>query len=161
LSIYSISLISGISYLSRAQEEEALEKLNVLNHDAMSASPNTSGEGEDAPLKSTADLLFTERMKIRFNEWRDAIRSNSRVDNNLSGSNKFGTDQFQTVFFKMRPAVMLNGFTSHQLKLIQQVLTDIPLPYNIMAAGYLIYVYFMFTDSYIFRLYGIYPERCP
>uniref|UniRef100_A0ACD5V6Z9 Uncharacterized protein n=2 Tax=Avena sativa TaxID=4498 RepID=A0ACD5V6Z9_AVESA len=112
----------GISYLSRAQEEEALQKFNMLHHDATSASPNTSEEGEDVPLKSTADLLFTERMKIRFSEWRDTIRSNSRVDNNLLGSNKFSTDQFQTVFFKMRPAIMLNGFTSHQLKLIQQVL---------------------------------------
>ncbi|CAM0904263.1 unnamed protein product [Alopecurus aequalis] len=63
-----------------------------------------------------------ERMKIRFSEWRDAISSKSRVDNNLLGNNKFSTDQFQTVFFKMRPAIMLNGFTSHQLKLIQQVL---------------------------------------
>lgn len=111
----------GISYLSRAQEEEALQKLNVLHHDAISV-PNTSEEGEDVPLKSTADLLFTERMKIRFSEWRDAISSNSRVDNNLLGSSKFSTDQFQTVFFKTRPAVMLKGFTSHQLKLIQQVL---------------------------------------
>jgi poly(A)-specific ribonuclease len=128
LSIYNISLISGISYLSRAQEEEALQKLNVLHHDAISASPDTSEQGEDIPLKSTADLLFTERMKIRFSEWRDAIRSSSRVDNNLLGSNKFGTDQFQTVFFKMRPAIMLNGFTSHQIKLIQQVLPGIPLP---------------------------------
>lgn len=73
-------------------------------------------------LKSTADLLFTERMKIRFNEWRDAISTNPRVDNHKLGSNKFSTDQFQTVFFKMRPAIMLDGFTSHQLKLIQQVL---------------------------------------
>jgi poly(A)-specific ribonuclease len=128
LSIYNISLISGISYLSRAQEEEALQKLNVLHHYAISASPDTSEQGEDIPLKSTADLLFTERMKIRFSEWRDAIRSSSRVDNNLLGSNKFGTDQFQTVFFKMRPAIMLNGFTSHQIKLIQQVLPGIPLP---------------------------------
>jgi poly(A)-specific ribonuclease len=128
LSIYNISLISGISYLSRAQEEEALQKLNVLHHDAISASLDTSEQGEDVPLKSTADLLFTERMKIRFSEWRDAIRSSSRVDNNLLGSNKFGTDQFQTVFFKMRPAIMLNGFTSHQIKLIQQVLPGIPLP---------------------------------
>ncbi|CAM0904264.1 unnamed protein product [Alopecurus aequalis] len=105
-----------------AQEEEALQKLNILHHDAISASPNTFEEGEDVPLKSTADLLFTERMKIRFSEWRDAISSKSRVDNNLLGNNKFSTDQFQTVFFKMRPAIMLNGFTSHQLKLIQQVL---------------------------------------
>jgi hypothetical protein len=39
----------------------------------------------------------------------------------LFGSNKFGTDQFETVFLKMPPAIMLNGFISHQLKLIQQV----------------------------------------
>ncbi|KAF7016884.1 hypothetical protein CFC21_030403 [Triticum aestivum] len=112
----------GISYLSRAQEEEALQKLNVLHHDGISAFPNTSKQEEDVQLKSTADLLFSERMKIRFNEWRDAISANPRVDNHKLGSNKFTTDQFQTVFFKMRPAIMLDGFTSHQLKLIQQVL---------------------------------------
>lgn len=123
--IYDISLISGISYLSRAQEEEALQKLNVLHHDGISAFPNTSKQEEDVQLKSTADLLFTERMKIRFNEWRDAISTNPRVDNHKLGSNKFSTDQFQTVFFKMRPAIMLDGFTSHQLKLIQQVSPDI------------------------------------
>ena len=157
--IYSISLISGISYLSRAQEEEACQKLNVLHHDAISSNSNTFEAGEDVPLKSTADLLFTERMKIRFSEWRDAISSNSRVDSKLLGSNKFGTDQFQTVFFKMRPAIMLNGFTSHQIKLIQQVLPDIPLPQNIVAAGQLIRVYLMCTVSYIFWLYGIYLQK--
>ncbi|KAM3367949.1 hypothetical protein ACQJBY_016481 [Aegilops geniculata] len=88
----------------------------------MSAFPNTSKQEEDVQLKSTADLLFSERMKIRFNEWRDAISTNPRVDNHKLRSNKFTTDQFQTVFFKMRPAIMLDGFTSHQLKLIQQVL---------------------------------------
>ncbi|KAM3387537.1 hypothetical protein ACQJBY_010399 [Aegilops geniculata] len=61
-------------------------------------------------------------MKIRFNEWHDAISTNPRVDNHKLASNKFTTDQFQTVFFKMRPAIMLDGFTSHHLKLIQQVL---------------------------------------
>ncbi|XP_044457826.1 poly(A)-specific ribonuclease PARN isoform X2 [Triticum aestivum] len=105
-----------------AQEEEALQKLNVLHHDGLSAFPNTSKQEEDVQLKSTADLLFSERMKIRFNEWRDAISTNPRVDNHKLGSNKFTTNQFQTVFFKMRPAIMLDGFTSHQLKLIQQVL---------------------------------------
>ena len=127
MSIYNISLISGISYLSRAQEEEACQKLNVLHHDAVSAYPNTFEEGEDVPLKSTADLLFTKRMEIRFSEWRDAVSSNSSVDNNLLGINKFGTDQFQTVFFKMRPAVILYGFSSHQLQLIQQVLFTLEL----------------------------------
>ncbi|XP_010240011.1 poly(A)-specific ribonuclease PARN isoform X2 [Brachypodium distachyon] len=108
----------GISYLSRAQEEEALQKLNVLYHDGI-ASPNTSEE-EDVPLRSTADLLFTERMKIKFKEWRDVIISNPRMDNHWLECNKFSTHQFQTVFFKMHPAILLNGFTSHQLKLIQQ-----------------------------------------
>lgn len=93
-----------------------------MYHDQISVSPNNSEEEGDVPLKSAADLLFTERMKIKFNEWRDAIISNPRVDSHWSGNIRFSTDQFQTVFFKIRPAIMLNGFTSHQLKLIRQVL---------------------------------------
>ncbi|KAL6845839.1 hypothetical protein ACP4OV_024414 [Aristida adscensionis] len=112
----------GISYLSRAQEEEALQKLNSLCHDRISTSSTTFDEDQDMPLKSAADILFTERMKIKFNEWRDAIISKPRVDSHLLGNINCSQGQFQTVFFKMRPAVMLNGFSSHQLKLIQQVL---------------------------------------
>ncbi|XP_066343043.1 poly(A)-specific ribonuclease PARN-like isoform X2 [Miscanthus floridulus] len=63
-----------------------------------------------------------ERMKMNFKEWRDVIVSKPMVDNHLSGNIKCCAGQFQTVFFKMRPAIMLNGFSSHQLKLIQQVL---------------------------------------
>uniref|UniRef100_J3LYQ7 Uncharacterized protein n=2 Tax=Oryza brachyantha TaxID=4533 RepID=J3LYQ7_ORYBR len=111
----------GIYYLSRTQEEKALQKLYALHNNETSAYPNTSEEEEDVPLKSAADILFTERMKIKFNEWHKSIVSNQRVDDHRSGNFKF-TDQFQTVFFKMRPAIMLNGFTSHQLKLIQQIL---------------------------------------
>ncbi|EEC77442.1 hypothetical protein OsI_16244 [Oryza sativa Indica Group] len=111
----------GIYYLSRTQEEEALQKLYTLHNNETSAYPNTSEEEEDAPLKSAADVLFTERMKIKFNEWRNSIVSNQRVDDHRSENFKFA-DQFQTVFFKMRPAIMLNGFTSHQLKLIRQIL---------------------------------------
>nr|CAE05998.4 OSJNBa0016O02.8 [Oryza sativa Japonica Group] len=103
------------------QEEEALQKLYTLHNNETSAYPNTSEEEEDAPLKSAADVLFTERMKIKFNEWRNSIVSNQRVDDHRSENFKFA-DQFQTVFFKMRPAIMLNGFTSHQLKLIRQIL---------------------------------------
>ncbi|KAF8715013.1 hypothetical protein HU200_027559 [Digitaria exilis] len=83
----------GISYLSRAQEEEAIQKLN---------------------------LLHQERMKNNFKKWRDLLVSKS--DGHFSEYTKCATGQFQTVFFKMRPAIMLNGFSSHQLKLIQQVL---------------------------------------
>uniref|UniRef100_A0A0E0PAB0 indole-3-glycerol-phosphate synthase n=3 Tax=Oryza TaxID=4527 RepID=A0A0E0PAB0_ORYRU len=111
-----------ISPVSAAtQEEEALQKLYTLHNNETSAYPNTSEEEEDAPLKSAADVLFTERMKIKFNEWRNSIVSNQRVDDHRSENFKFA-DQFQTVFFKMRPAIMLNGFTSHQLKLIRQIL---------------------------------------
>uniref|UniRef100_A0A0D9W609 Uncharacterized protein n=1 Tax=Leersia perrieri TaxID=77586 RepID=A0A0D9W609_9ORYZ len=111
----------GIYYLSRTQEEEALQKLYKLHHNDISAYPNTCEEEEDTPLKSAADILFTERMKIKFNEWRNSIVGNQRVDGHGSENIKFA-DQFQTVFFKMRPAVMLDGFTSHQLNLIRQVL---------------------------------------
>nr|CAB3487323.1 unnamed protein product [Digitaria exilis] len=110
----------GISYLSRAQEEEAIQKLNLLHQDQTSASSTTSEEDGDMPLKSVADILFTERMKNNFKEWRDLLVSKS--DGHFSEYTKCATGQFQTVFFKMRPAIMLNGFSSHQLKLIQQVL---------------------------------------
>ncbi|TVU14110.1 hypothetical protein EJB05_37556, partial [Eragrostis curvula] len=112
----------GISYLSRAQEEEALQKLNLLYHDQSASSSTPSQEDADMPLKSAADILFTERMKMKFNEWRDVIISKPIVHNHLSENINYNTGQFQTVFFKMRPAIMLNGFSSHQLKLIQQVL---------------------------------------
>ncbi|CAL5026989.1 unnamed protein product [Urochloa decumbens] len=110
----------GISYLSRAQEEEVLQKINLLHQDGTSASSTTPEGDGDMPLKRAADILFTERMKINFKEWRDAIVS--KPDDHLSGNIRCTAGQFQTVFFKMRPAIMLNGFSSHQLQLIQQVL---------------------------------------
>ncbi|CAO2042612.1 unnamed protein product [Urochloa humidicola] len=110
----------GISYLSRAQEEEALQKINLLHQEGTFASSTTSEGDGDMALKRAADILFTERMKINFKEWRDVIVS--KPDIHLSGNIKCTAGQFQTVFFKMRPAIMLNGFSSHQLQLIQQVL---------------------------------------
>ncbi|RCV34027.1 hypothetical protein SETIT_7G129800v2 [Setaria italica] len=110
----------GISYLSRAQEEEALQKLNFFHQDRPFSSSATSEGDGDMPLKRTADILFTERMKMNFKVWRDVIIS--QPDSHLSGNIKCTAGQFQTAFFKMRPAVILNGFSSHQLQLIQQVL---------------------------------------
>ncbi|CAL5068338.1 unnamed protein product [Urochloa decumbens] len=104
----------------RAQEEEALQKINLLHQDGTSASSTTSEGDGDMPLKRAADILFTERMKNNFKEWRDVIIS--KPDSHLSKNIKCTAGQFQTVFFKMRPAIMLNGFSSHQLQLIQQVL---------------------------------------
>jgi poly(A)-specific ribonuclease len=125
LFIYNIWLIPGISYLSRAQEEEALQKLNLLRQDRTSSSSATSEGDGDMPLKRMADILFTERMKMNFKEWHDVIVS--QPDSHLSGNIKCTAGQFQTVFFKMRPAVILNGFSSHQLQLIQQVLLTLEL----------------------------------
>ncbi|XP_048234927.1 poly(A)-specific ribonuclease PARN isoform X2 [Ricinus communis] len=51
-------------------------------------------------------------MKNRLSEWRDGL---------LKNGNGIGDSQFQTIFYKMRPALCLSGFTSHQLKLIQLV----------------------------------------
>jgi poly(A)-specific ribonuclease len=94
-------------------------------YQAQSASSSTtSQEDVDMPLKSAADIIFTERMKMKFNEWRDVIISKPIVDSHLSENIKFSSGQFHTVFFKMRPAIMLNGFSSHQLKLIQQVVLN-------------------------------------
>lgn len=121
LFIYNIWLISGISYLSRAQEEEARQELNMLHQGRTAASSTTSEEDGDMPLKSASDILFTERMKMNFKEWRDLVVRKSVADSHLSGNIRCGAGQFQTVFFKMRPAILLNGFSSHQLKLIQQV----------------------------------------
>ena len=120
--IYSIWLISGISYLSRAQEAEALSKLSSTYENELTNSANTSQENLEIPIVSTADLLFTERIKNRFHEWRNVIMKNSCTDHYLKEEPGCVTSQFQTVFFKMRPAVELNGFNSHQLKLIQLVI---------------------------------------
>lgn len=76
----------------------------------------------EIPTARTSDILFSERMKNKLRKWHDSIfRSPDKgdIDKEDAGSNN---TQFQTVFFKMRPAIMLNGFTSHQLKLIQLVM---------------------------------------
>lgn len=110
----------GISYLSRAQESEALQNLSSTYEDDFLNS--SSEECIEIPIMSTADLLFTERMKIRFQEWRDGILRRPSEVCPLDGNPDDTKMQFQTVFFKMRPAVTLDGFTSHQLKLIKLVL---------------------------------------
>ncbi|CAN6448383.1 unnamed protein product [Victoria cruziana] len=71
-------------------------------------------------LTRTADLLFTERMKLRFREWRDSLLDSQlshQFEENYGGC----STQLQTIFYKMRPSLLLNGFSSHQLSLIQQV----------------------------------------
>ncbi|WRX28332.1 hypothetical protein QQP08_020819 [Theobroma cacao] len=75
----------------------------------------------DVPLVRVADVLFTERMKKRLSERRDKLLQNrSRGPQDQGASNDLN-QQFQPLFFKTRPALSLNGFTSHQLSLIRVV----------------------------------------
>ncbi|XP_020274491.1 poly(A)-specific ribonuclease PARN isoform X2 [Asparagus officinalis] len=104
----------------RAQEAEALQKLSSSYEDRLSNS--NPEEWVEIPTGSTSDLLFTERMKIRFQEWRDGIIRHPNGVCPLEENPDSKKLQFQTIFFKMRPAVQLNGFNSHQLKLIKLVL---------------------------------------
>ncbi|XP_031738618.1 poly(A)-specific ribonuclease PARN isoform X2 [Cucumis sativus] len=68
------------------------------------------------------DVLFKERMKNRLHEWRDRLLSERNMEfQGQEGSNDHKR-QFQTIFFKMRPALTLSDFTSHQIKLIQLVI---------------------------------------
>ncbi|MQM05175.1 hypothetical protein Taro_037987 [Colocasia esculenta] len=120
IEIYSIWVISGISYLSRAQEAEALHRVPLLLEGGLANSMSNGNEHLELPLVHAADVLFTERMKIRFHEWRNGIVRHQDVCNPEEEYNNLKT-HFQTTFFKMRPAVILKGFTSHQHKLIQMV----------------------------------------
>lgn len=118
--IHSIRLISGISYLSRAQEAEALQNLCSAYDD--DSSNSSSEDCMEIPIVSTADLLFTQRMKTRFQEWRDGILRHLNEACPLEGNPDDTKMQLQTVLFKMRPAVLLKGFSSHQVKLIKLVM---------------------------------------
>lgn len=105
-----------MSYLSRGQEDEALRLLNLRYENELSE------QARDVPLVSITDILFSERMKNRLREWRDGLLKDTSGGSQLEGS--FLNDsnqQFQNIFYKMRPALSLNGFTSRQLRLIQSV----------------------------------------
>lgn len=83
--------------------------------------PHDLNENMDLPLVRVADVLFTERMKKRLSKWRDELLQHKVAGPQDQGASNDLNEQFQTVFFKMRPALSLNGFTSHQLSLIRMV----------------------------------------
>lgn len=102
--------------MSRGQESEALKRLSLACDDE-----STLKEVRDAPLVKMADTLFTERMKNTFTEWRDGLLRNRNGGFQFQQNSNDRQQQLETIFFKMRPAISLNGFTSHQLRLIQLV----------------------------------------
>ncbi|PKU70114.1 Poly(A)-specific ribonuclease PARN [Dendrobium catenatum] len=118
---FNACIHEGISYLSKTQEEEALQNLCSAYENALLGFSSESEEYVEIPAVRTADVFFTERMKIRFHEWRENVLKYPE-DPILEGNDCGHNVDFQMVFFKMHPAIMLNGFTFHQLKLIQLVL---------------------------------------
>lgn len=106
--------------MSRVQEAEALNSMSAETEGRLLNSIKRGGEPSEMPLVRTADVLFTERMKIRFNEWHNSIVKSQDVHCTEGERNNFKY-QFQTSFFKMRPAITLSGFSSRQHKLIQMV----------------------------------------
>ncbi|XP_042520170.1 poly(A)-specific ribonuclease PARN-like [Macadamia integrifolia] len=119
---FNACIHEGISYLSRTQEAEAWRHFNFDYEGELSNLGYQFKEVRDVPLNSTVDVLFTERVKNRFREWRDGLLQNRNGGFQFEGNSNDSKQTFQTVFFKMRPAIMLKGFTSHQLRLIQLVI---------------------------------------
>ncbi|XP_057975352.1 poly(A)-specific ribonuclease PARN [Malania oleifera] len=119
---FNLCIHEGISYLSRGQEGEALRRMSLAYGDEISESWCDLKGVQDTPLIRMADVFFVERMKNRINEWHCAILRNRNHMCQSQDSSNDSKKQFQTIFYKMRPAFMLNGFTSHQLRLIQLVI---------------------------------------
>jgi len=111
--------MSGISYLSREQERKALRSLDS-RYDSEWSDICKLKDVTDTPMLSAADILFTARMKNKFREWRDGLLHEQNLEDQIQGVTE--DSKFQEIFFEMHPALRLNGFTSHQLKLIQLVM---------------------------------------
>nr|XP_023873984.1 poly(A)-specific ribonuclease PARN-like isoform X2 [Quercus suber] len=117
---FNACIREGISYLSRGQEEEALRRLSMAYEDELSDTWCNLKEVRDIPINRMADVLFSERIKNTFSKWRDGLLRDGGSQLQLNSNDS--KQQFQTVFFKMRPALSLAGFTSHQFRLIQMVI---------------------------------------
>ncbi|KAK7305261.1 hypothetical protein VNO77_43163 [Canavalia gladiata] len=116
---FNACIHDGISYVSREQEREALRSLNSTYGSEWSNICRVK-DVRDIPLVSMADILFTARMKSKFNEWRDGLLQKLNQQDQIQGISE--DSKFEVIFFKMHPALRLNGFTSHQLKLIHLVI---------------------------------------
>ncbi|KAL7103337.1 hypothetical protein ACP275_08G173400 [Erythranthe tilingii] len=114
-------IYEGISYLSRSQEEEALRQLDSLYNDDSQYSSSNSRNDVDAQLVRIADILFAERMKYTVSEWRAGLLHEGKSGFEFRGSLNTMNQTFQTTFFQMRPSLVLNGFSSRQLRLIKLV----------------------------------------
>ncbi|GAV68828.1 CAF1 domain-containing protein [Cephalotus follicularis] len=118
---FNVCISEGVSYLSRKQEDEALRHMKSLHDEESLHSLCYLKEIRDIPSMSMADILFTERMKSKLSEWREGLVRNVKGGAQFHEGLNDSKQQYQTIFFKMRPALVLKEFTSHQLRLIQLV----------------------------------------
>ena len=81
---------------------------------------------KELPLISIADVLFSERMKIKFGQWRDNLLrdQNSGRCATVVGNVEFHEQgcESENSFCKKRPSLLLNGLNSHQSILVKQTL---------------------------------------
>ncbi|XP_057723600.1 poly(A)-specific ribonuclease PARN isoform X1 [Arachis stenosperma] len=118
---FNACIREGISYLSRAQEREAVRRLNS-RYESEHSNIYKLKDVKDIQLISMADILFSERMKNKFSKWRDGLLQEQSREEQIIGTSKDSKQLFEVIFFKMHPAIRLSGFTSRQLKLIQLVI---------------------------------------
>uniref|UniRef100_A0A803QCH9 Uncharacterized protein n=1 Tax=Cannabis sativa TaxID=3483 RepID=A0A803QCH9_CANSA len=114
---FNACIHEGISYLSRRQEVDAQKRFDLEYE-------GESKEVRDMPVVGMVSILFSDRMKNKISEWRDRLLQFQNGESQSQGSQSYSKQQFQTIFFKMRPAISVNGFTSHQLRLIQLVIKN-------------------------------------
>lgn len=121
---FNMCIHEGVSYLSRSQEKEALGRLNARYKDHLLDSSSAWREVVDTKLVRIADILFSERLKNKIAEWHDGLIGERNGASQTGKSSNDSKQQLKTIFFKMRPALDLTGFTSHQLRLIQLVINN-------------------------------------
>lgn len=121
MEILHVYIISGISYLSRSQEEEALKCLDSVYKDEVPDGSSNLRNASDTKLVRMADILFADRMKSIVSEWRTGLLGGGNLGSKFQGSCNEINQKFQTTFFQTRPALAVNGLTSRQLKLIKLV----------------------------------------
>lgn len=112
---------------------------------------NSQYQSEDVreiPIVSTFDVLFTERMKNTFRQWRDGLSRTSNEGYQFEDNSNGPMPRLLTFFFKMRPALKLNGFTSHQLRLIQLVRL-LPMLLISLVSGFQVFFFFL-TSLFVF-----------
>ncbi|CAM8937307.1 unnamed protein product [Rhodiola kirilowii] len=112
---FNACIKEGISYLSREQEDGAVQSLELI-------ADNRSVGLKDEPPVRISDILFSMQMKDKFRAWREKLVQTKCKDVSADCSQKELNQQFETISYKMRPALVLKGFTFHQLRLIQLVL---------------------------------------